>query len=349
MKGTYDFEIRSKRLLFKFQIKRNITILKGDSGVGKTTLLEMLNSYLLDGRDSGFTVSTNANYAVYLRDFGNIDWLYILQRYTNNIIFIEENNNFIFTHEFAEFVKNSGNYFVIVNRKPIKTLPYSYTEIYTITENKYNKTFQRVFEFKNIYSLYDSLNKHYINDIVTEDSNSGFTFFKHLFYNKQILKSEGNAKIIKIIKESITNKLIIADGAAFGAYIEECIYYINQLLNISLILWLPESFEWLLLKSKVINFKGLDQILENPSDYIECSKYVSWERFFTDLAIKYSNDKFKYLKSRLDNFYINARNIGKVKSILPKEICEILNNQEQDDQEQNNQERNKQIIGMNLF
>lgn len=53
------------------------------------------------------------------------------------VIFIEENNHFIFGTEFAKFVKESGNYFVLISRSPLKTLPYSIHEIYEIvTEGK---------------------------------------------------------------------------------------------------------------------------------------------------------------------------------------------------------------------
>ena len=67
MKGKYHFKVRSKRALFDFTIRRNITILKGDSATGKTTLLHMLYEYLRVGRESGFTVSSDASYFVYLR------------------------------------------------------------------------------------------------------------------------------------------------------------------------------------------------------------------------------------------------------------------------------------------
>ena len=41
MKGGYDFKVKSKKLLFEFTIRRNITVIKGDSATGKTTLLHI--------------------------------------------------------------------------------------------------------------------------------------------------------------------------------------------------------------------------------------------------------------------------------------------------------------------
>ena len=37
MKGSYWFKAKSKKVLFEFSIRRNITVIKGDSATGKTT------------------------------------------------------------------------------------------------------------------------------------------------------------------------------------------------------------------------------------------------------------------------------------------------------------------------
>ena len=46
MKGSYWFRAKSKKVLFEFSIRRNITVIKGDSATGKTTLLRILYEYL---------------------------------------------------------------------------------------------------------------------------------------------------------------------------------------------------------------------------------------------------------------------------------------------------------------
>lgn len=89
--------------------------------------------------------------------------------------------------------------------------------------------------------------------------------------------------------------------------------------------YLPESFEWVLLKAGVISFGNLTQILENPSDYIECKEYVSWERYFTHLAEEYSDSKCKYTKGTLHQFYYNKHNQEKVKNIMPEELKRLSN------------------------
>lgn len=145
MKGSYWFKAKSKKVLFEFSIKRNITVIKGDSATGKTTLLHILYEHLRSGRQSGYSVSTNAQYYVYIRDEVGRDWKDSLYPLKNTVIFIEENNDFVFSEEFASFVRESGNYFVLVTRSPLKMLPYSIHEIYEImlTANgveEYSKT-----------------------------------------------------------------------------------------------------------------------------------------------------------------------------------------------------------------
>ena len=90
MKGSYWFKAKSKKVLFEFSIRRNITVIKGDSATGKTTLLRILYEYLRIGRQSGYAVSTNASYYVYIRDEVGRDWKDALYPLKNTVIFIEE-------------------------------------------------------------------------------------------------------------------------------------------------------------------------------------------------------------------------------------------------------------------
>lgn len=163
MRGSYWFKAKSKKVLFEFSIRRNITVIKGDSATGKTTLLHILYEYLRIGKQSGYSVSTNTAYYVYIRDEVGRDWKDALYPLKNTVIFIEENNDFIFTEEFASFVKKSGNYFVLVTRAPLKMLPYSIHEIYEIiTDGKRTDIKESYHEFKEIYSNYPILENNKI-------------------------------------------------------------------------------------------------------------------------------------------------------------------------------------------
>lgn len=78
-------------------------------------------------------------------------------------------------------------------------------------------------------------------------------------------------------------------------------------------LFLPESFEWLILNSGVISNTDIKDILENTSDYVECSKYFSWERFFTNLLIEVTNDTYlQYAKKNINEAYLTDKIRSKI-------------------------------------
>ena len=323
MKGSYWFRAKSKKVVFEFSIRRNITVIKGDSATGKTTLLHILYEYLRSGKQSGYSVSTNSEYYVYIRDEVGRDWKDALYPLKNTIIFIEENNNFIFTKEFAAFVKESGNYFVLVTRAPLKMLPYSIHEIYEIiTDGKRTDIKESYHEFKEIYSNYPILENNKIQNVVTEDSNSGYQFWINVFKDSNVISSNGNGNLIKQVKNLESgDTLVIADGAAFGSLIESCMDSFQIQINRRISLWLPESFEYLILKAGIIQSEKLKRILENVSEYVECERYESWERFFTDILIELTDGGVeKYSKDTLNEYYLQEWIVEKIKKQFPEEI-----------------------------
>ena len=289
MKGSYWFKAKSKKVLFEFSIRRNITIIKGDSATGKTTLLRILYEYLRIGRQSGYAVSTNASYYVYIRDEVGRDWKDALYPLKNTVIFIEENNEFVFTKEFASYVKES--------------------------KESYH-------EFKEIYSNYPIIENNKIQNVVTEDSNSGYQFWMHAFKNSNVTSSNGNGNLIKCVKElGLGDTLVIADGAAFGSLIETCISSFQIQTERRISLWLPESFEYLILKSGILKSEKLIQILDNIPEYVECEKYESWEKFFTEILITLTADGVeKYSKNILNSYYLQDWVVDKIKEQLPIEV-----------------------------
>lgn len=58
MRGSYRIIIQNHRVHYDFVIRRNITVIKGNSGTGKTTLIDMLAEYEANGRSSGISVES---------------------------------------------------------------------------------------------------------------------------------------------------------------------------------------------------------------------------------------------------------------------------------------------------
>lgn len=89
------------------------------------------------------------NYYVYLRQEVGRTWEAALYPLKDTIIFIEENNHFVFSKEFAEFVKTSGNYFVLVNRSPLKMLLHAMLEAFLeFVTTRYNPDWYGQWKFE---------------------------------------------------------------------------------------------------------------------------------------------------------------------------------------------------------
>lgn len=130
-------------------IQRNITIIQGNSATGKTTLVDMIREHQINGEDSGINLSCKKNCVVLE---GN-NWESTLSLFTDCIVFIDDGNRFIASPEFANAIKMTDNYYVLVTRESLETLPYSINEIYGIhTSGKYAGLKQVYHEFFHIYT-----------------------------------------------------------------------------------------------------------------------------------------------------------------------------------------------------
>ncbi len=124
--------------------------------------------------------------------------------------------------------------------------------------------------------------------------------------------------LYRVVRDSEENViLVVADGAAFGPEMERALS-LRKARNV--VYFLPESFEWLILKSGIVKQKELKTILENPSDFIESERYFSWERFFTSLLIDKTKDStLSYSKERLNKAYLQSKNKKNLVSTINKE------------------------------
>ncbi len=127
-----------------------------------------------------------------------------------------------------------------------------------------------------------------------------------------MISAGGKSNIFReILKNPGQNMLIIADGAVFGPEMDRVMKLIRQ--REGAVLYLPESFEWLILKSGVVTGHDLREILEDPGKYIEGQEYFSWERFFTDLLMMLTKDTYlQYTKRKLNKSYLNKEISAKI-------------------------------------
>ena len=318
MKGSHSIIVEDKKLRYEFTIKRNITVIRGDSATGKTTLIEMIAGYQRAGSSSGVSISCDCPLVVAYED----DWSYRIKANPGSIIFVDEDNHFTATKEFAETVKQSDNYFVLVTRNNLSSLPYSVTEIYGIRTSSHYAGLRQVYH--ELYPLYGNQLKITAKSntcILVEDSNSGYDFFTNVFSVKQIkvLSAAGKSNVLGFLLRLNEPCVVIADGAAFGPEIDRIMSLI--MTGRKIMLYLPESFEWMILSSGIIFDPEIKDMLKHPEDYIESEKFFSWERYFTSLlAEKTEGTYLSYRKSTLNPSYLSDAIKNKIIDVMPNDI-----------------------------
>ena len=109
--------------------------------------------------------------------------------------------------------------------------------------------------------------------------------------------------------------MVVADGAAFGSEMEKLVRLMKEYPDI--VLYLPESFEWIILKSGVIEDSELTEMLKHPEDYIESKEFFSWERYFTIQLIQKTKDSYlKYSKRQLNPVYLQEKISDKIQFVM---------------------------------
>ena len=323
MKGKHKIVIQSKRVKFELTVKRNITIIRGDSATGKTTLVSMINQYYEEGEASGIILHCDKKCVV----LEGKKWEAVLSTITDSIVFIDEGNKFVSSKEFSGAIQHTDNYYVIISRETFSTLPYSINEILGFkTSDKYANVKQI---YNEAFNLYQGLTAKTITEptlIITEDSKAGGQFFSSL--GIRCVHAGGKSNIIKHLYNIDNDEvLIVADGAALGSEIDTIMKEIKVHKNITL--YAPESFEWLLLKADLFeNGSEIKAVLDNPADFIDSKKYFSWERFFTAYIVSITTNlennnimlgyKYPSSKDKLPDVYITPRVRDKILAVIPK-------------------------------
>ncbi len=320
MKGVSQVRIFSGRVRYRFVVRRNITIIQGISATGKTTLVNMVREYENNGEDSGISISCPKQCVV----LEGRHWQQNLSLIHDSIVFIDEFNKFVRSEDFARAIRHTDNYYVIVTREPLENLPYSVEEIYGIRlSGKYGTLKQAYHEFYRLYDEPAPQEAFTPDTLLTEDTNSGYQFFHALAAGtgRTCESAAGKSNIFAWLQaHPEARTLIVADGAAFGSQMER----ISMLMRFGYhcMLYLPESFEWLLLSAGLIEGHDLQEILQHPEEHIDSQQYFSWEQFFTHLLTELTRGTvWQYQKHSLNPVYLHEGNMRKVVALLPAVVA----------------------------
>jgi hypothetical protein len=118
--------------------------------------------------------------------------------------------------------------------------------------------------------------------------------------------------------------MFIADGANFVDEMESIYTYDKLSRNILIVL--PESFEWLVMKLLPHDI-SLEDKLNHTYKYIEYSKYRTWEQYYTELIKTLVPEYTKGNKLDADRLILIDRN--KIQEYFNKVDFSLIENEEQ--------------------
>lgn len=110
MLGKYSIEVKNKRISFAITVKRNMTIIRGFSGTGKSTFINMLET-ALNGGVTGISLESNYDPKKIEVIRNEKQLQYIINSGERDRIFIVDGNLNLSKDEcFIEFMKTSDSY-----------------------------------------------------------------------------------------------------------------------------------------------------------------------------------------------------------------------------------------------
>lgn len=322
MVGEHYFHINSIRNTYQVRLKMKYNILCGFSGTGKTLLVALLR----EATRNGGIITLESDVPVYIpRSYPDLK---ALDTKRSGIVVIDEDDmtdlyNKDRLASFREITETQGHYYLLVTRKPLDVLPYSCKAIYFMVEHNEGKRSSH-----RLVQRYDWKKEVDINidSIIVEDSNSGYEFYKTV-YGGIVSTSRGNSNLYKYLLQELYNGkkgiMVVGDCSALGSQIDKLIHVVdiaNKVYNAEVRLFLPESFEYLVLRSKIFSrFINMDK-LKHTENYAETSKFLSWERYYTWLICEESERQFgshnRYNKSHLGMYYKSDKSISHIKEVV---------------------------------
>lgn len=314
MNGTYEIIISNKRLEYRLVLDHKITIIKGQSGSGKTSLINLIARN--QGQEDKSALRIYNPRAVGLAVFtGATDWDLELSRLNNTVVLIDESVDYVYSKGFQMAVADADCYFVICSRSgQFNNMPYSISSIYELKSAKNGERST----LTQMYRLYEVVASEIDADVVIcEDTNSGHEFYS-VMLESDVISACGNGNVVNTIRNNLAdNMTVIVDGAAYGGFVEQTLRLLHTIKNGKLLA--PESFEFLLLSTEMFR-KFAEEQISNTSEFCDCKKYITWERYYTDLLKELTQEKysFAYSKSKLNRQLMNDSIIEEVREILTR-------------------------------
>ncbi len=254
-----EVRLKTGRIEYKITVEGKYTILKGDSGTGKSTFHELVS---LMNNDAAAVTNSGYQHVTAMPD--NFE-AFRLELYQDYIIVADESCSLFRRNDAASILKASQNYFIFITRKlklgylPVHTD--SVLELKNSGKFNYSKPLYKRFGFDKIDT---------IDSIVIEDKKSSYYFLQEItadlcrispaygFLQKdRTEKKAGASKICDTVRYEIAagaaSVLVIYDAAAFAQYTDSLAAIIRQNPDVKFYILDWDSFETYILNSIVYN------------------------------------------------------------------------------------------------
>lgn len=277
MKGVQHICFKHRKCKIDIPLEYKVTFLQGKSGAGKSELTDLRY------------VSSSKPTVIMQPGLTDIKSLYTLD---DKIVVVDEDVLRLITktvpdglNTLSNMVNESTAYWIFISRNPITTISYSYKAIYEVHKDS---TVTRV------YDDYDRRPELHNQTIYTEDT-KGFPKVIRKTSSVEVRPCNGVSTLDYMLRHNKieSNSLLIADGDGCGAYAANIVDYANRGD-----LWLPNSFEYLLLKTSIFDDNTVVQeVLNNPVDYANeaLSREKFYELFICEVMVKMGlNNRYKH-------------------------------------------------------
>ena len=266
--------VRAGKLVYDIDLERSATILQGDSGIGKSRLVDLVE---MSYTDAALVASVECERPVSVFRSLLPDMSKFAEMYAGYLLFVDEGN--VSTENLAGLYKDLRKHdiwVVVVTREHDVTynLECSISSMLTLhASGKYVRS----------VPLFDIRSSLKYSVVKSEDEGSGYQFYSKLC--KTDKPACGKDWLDKGRKSELTGKVLAFDCAVLGPRFSAVYEYYKQglfdIINI-------DSFEKLLLTSKLFDHDdNVQRALYDPvGSGANNAEYYSWETFYEKVLNK---------------------------------------------------------------
>lgn len=294
-KSSVKLELHSNIMNIDIVLDRRFTVVRGDSGTGKTTLVSLI-------RENAPDIEIESTLDIRIAD--DTTWDILMQGSTNSIIIFDDLdcvNTTKFAHLYSRYAVANNLYLLLFARDDFNNYTAEDPQLMSFDLAKgISYSSNSVFSLQQVGTQY-FLQPYYdlpgfatdFVNVLVEDSTSGFEFFKQLFSDTDInviAASNGKSSFCSDASKIDGKTLLLYDSAAFGCHMEQLM---NEVISQKCVIILEdyECFEEFILQTSFFNMrKDVQLILKDIPKY--ANLFSSWEAFYEGVINKLSTKSY---------------------------------------------------------